>query len=369
MNKFFDRVFLVLAVATTSFAADVLGDDAPQPNQSGDAVEFIVGNYLNAEGGDWDSKQSPLQEPFGIDFDSSGSMYIVELSSGRLHQRSPSGELRTLRDLHPKGYAGDGGPVSEAQFDGPHNCVVSADDKLLIADSWNHCVRQVDLKTHQVETIIGTSAEGFSGDNGASRSATFNFVMCIALDPSKKTLHIADLKNQRVRDVDLESGRIRTVAGNGKTAVPTDGNMANNSPLVDPRAAASDSAGNLYILERNGNALRVVRPDGSIHTVAGDGKRGFRDGDALQAQLGSPKHICCDPVGNVYIADDVNGAIRKYNPTTKQVSTLLGRGFGDPKITLEHPHGVRWHAGSLYVVDTGHNRILRMSILRNTPRK
>ena len=335
--------------------------------QPAGSVEFIVGDYLNTEGGAWDSKQSPLQEPFGVDFDASGSMYIVELSSGRLHRRLPSGQLQTLRDLHPNGYGGDGGPVSEAQFNGPHNCVVSADDRLQIADSWNHCIRQVDLKTCTIETIAGTGTAGFSGDNGGGRSAMFNFIMCIALDPGKKTLHIADLKNIRVRNMDMGSGRIQTVAGNGRKGVPTDGSIARESPLVDPRAVASDVSGNLYILERGGHSLRVVRPDGTIYTVAGNGKKGFRDGKALQAQFGSPKHICCDPEGKVYIADDLNGAVRTYDPTTGRVSTVLGRGYGDPRITLEHPHGVCWHADSLYVVDTGHNRILRLSPVQSGP--
>jgi streptogramin lyase len=161
--------------------------------------------------------------------------------------------------------------------------------------------------------------------------------------------------------MDLESGQVRTVAGNGTKGAPADGEAADKSPLVDPRAVASDSQGNQYILERGGHALRVVRPDGTIHTVAGTGEKGFRDGEGLQAQFGSPKHICCDPDDKVYIADDLNGAVRQYDPETGQVSTILGRGFGDARITLEHPHGVRWHSGSLYVVDTGHNRILRVS--------
>ena len=59
---------------------------------------------------------------------------------------------------------------------------------------------------------------------------------------------------------------------------PTDGSPAVMSPLVDPRAVAADSRGNLYILERGGNALRLVRPDGTIHSVAGTGERGHRDG-------------------------------------------------------------------------------------------
>ena len=160
--------------------------------------------------------------------------------------------------------------------------------------------------------------------------------------------------------MNLQTGRIRTVAGNGKKGIPKDGALAVKSPLVDPRAAASDAAGNLYILERGGNALRVVRSGGAIHTVAGTGKKGYRDGGALQALFGSPKHLCCDPGGNIYIADDANKAIRKYSPETGRVSTVLGRGFGDSKIRLSRAHGVRWHKGHLYVVDTGHNRILRI---------
>ena len=184
--------------------------------------------------------------------------------------------------------------------------------------------------------------------------------MCIALDPTKSKLHIADLKNLRIREMDLASGIVRTIAGNGKKGIPEDGAVATTAPLVDPRAVAADSSGNVYILERNGNALRVVRPDGTIHTLAGTGERGFRDGPGMQAQFGAPKHLCCDPAGNVYIADDTNRAIRKYDPRTGEVTTVLGRGFGDAKIELEHPHGVRWQEGQLYVVDTGHNRIMQL---------
>ena len=75
-------------------------------------VEFIVGDYLLSEGGDWEAAQSPLRGPFGIDFDSSGAMFIVELSSGRLHKRPMQGELKTLRERHEKGYSGDGGGVT-----------------------------------------------------------------------------------------------------------------------------------------------------------------------------------------------------------------------------------------------------------------
>jgi sugar lactone lactonase YvrE len=326
------------------------------------AFEFVVGSYLESEKGSWKADQSPLREPFGVDFDSQGAMYVVELSSGALHRLNANGEIETLRSRHEKGYSGDGGGVAEASLNGPHNCVVAADDQLLIADSWNHVVRQVDLKTLHTSTLAGTGQAGFSGDGGPADAATFDYVMCIALSPDRQTLHVTDLKNRRIRNVALSSGQVTTVAGNGQKGVPKDGMRATEAPLVDPRAAASDHQGNLYVLERGGHALRVVRPDGTIQTVAGTGQQGFRDGEGSQAQLGAPKHLCCDPQGNVFIADDQNKAIRKYDPKTGQLTTVLGRGFGDPRLTLEHPHGVRWHNGWLYVVDTGHNRIMRMPI-------
>ena len=325
-----------------------------------DDVKFIVGDYLQSEGGNWNPKDGPLDGPFGIDFDSKGRLYVIELYSGRLHRIDPDGRRVVLCEKKEKGYAGDGDRIESAQFNGPHNCVVTDSDELLISDSWNHCVRRVDLASMVIETIAGTGREGFTGDGKAATEATFNFIMCVALSPDGRQMHLADLKNRRIRNVDLKTGLVTTVCGNGKKGEPSDGAVATQSPLVDPRAVASDRSGNLYVLERGGHALRVVRPDGTIKTVAGTGKKGFRDGAALEAQFGSPKHLCCDPAGNVYIADDQNGAIRKYDPSTSRVTTLLGRGHGDPKVTLRNPHGVCWHEGSLYVVDTGNSRLFKI---------
>ncbi len=325
-------------------------------------VEFVIGDALPSEGGSWKPDTSPLRGPFGIDFDAEGRMYIVELTSGRLHRLNPDGEFQTISEEKEPGYAGDGGPLKHARFKGPHNAVVRRGNQLLVSDSWNHCVRQIDLPSMRIRTIVGNGQAGFSGDGGPATKASFDFVMCIELNEDQTVLHVTDLKNRRVRNVDLQTGIVTTVCGNGQQGVPADGSIATQSPLVDPRAAASDSDGNLYVLERGGHALRVVRPSGIIETIAGTGNKGFRDGAAGQAQFGAPKHLCCDPAGNVYIADDLNAAIRKYDPVANTVTTLLGRGFGDPRVTLSHPHGVRVRGDWLYVADTGQNRIFRLRL-------
>ena len=323
-------------------------------------VELIVGDLMVAEGGTSDSNSSPLTSPFGVDFNSRGDMWIVELEGGRVHVRDAAGKLHHAGGDGSKSYKGDGGKLADATFNGMHNCAVTPNGDLYIADSWNHCVRKVDAATGVICTMAGTGQKGFSGDGGPATQATFDFVMCITLNPANDVLHVADLNNHRIRAVDLKSGLVTTVAGNGNKGVPKDGDLAAESPLVDPRAVVQDGMGNVWILERGGHALRAVLPDGKIRTVAGTGKKGLVDGPGLTAQFGSPKHLCIDNSDNIYIADDENGAIRRVDAKTHEVTTVLGKGQGDARIQLSHPHGVTWEQGWLYVVDMGNNRILRM---------
>lgn len=333
-----------------------------EASKSSANVEIVIGGILKEEGGDWDPKASPFQRPFGVDFNQAGDMFIVELEGGRVFKQEAAGRLTQISGDGSQSYKGDGEPAARATYNGMHNCAVTTSGDLYISDSWNHCVRKIDAATGIVSTIAGTGAAGFSGDGGSATAATFDYTMCITLNPAETLMHIADLKNRRIRAVHLKDGTVSTIAGNGQRGVPKDGAKATDSPLVDPRAVAADSKGNVYILERGGNAIRVVRPDGTIETVAGNGKRGFVDGPALQAEFGSPKHLCVDDQDAVYVADDENKAIRKYDPATKMVTTILGEGHGDPKVRLLHPHGVCWQQGMLYVVDTSHNRILRMKL-------
>ncbi len=345
---------LSLTIAAILLSAMALQAWADEPN-----VSVIVGHLLADEGGS-DDAISPLKSPFGVDFDSRGDMIIVELEGGRVHRLAADGKLTTIAGDGSKSYQGDGGPALKATFNGMHNVAVTPNNDVYIADSWNHCIRRIDGKSGVISTFAGTGEAGFGGDGGPADKATFDFVMCISLNPANDALYVADLKNLRIRAIDLKTKIVRTISGNGKKGVPKDGADAQKSPLVDPRAVAVDSRGVVYVLERGGHALRAVTPDGKIRTVAGTGKKGFGDGPALEAQFGSPKHLCVDDNDNVYIADDLNGAVRKYAPRTETVSTVVGQGHGRPVVKLLHPHGVCFEQGTLYVVDMGNDRILRV---------
>src|SRR5262249_34470244 len=138
-----------------------------------------------------------------------------------------------------------------------------------------------------------------------------------------------------------------------------------------PRAVAADADGNVYVLERGGHALRVVDRAGKIRTVAGTGKPGGTgdSGDALQATVRGPKHLCLDRDGTVIIADTDNHVIRRYIPKTGRIERIAGTGTkgnaigsAPEKTELSSPHGVYVHAdGTLYIADTYNNRVFRLA--------
>ena len=319
-------------------------------------VSLIYGSWNPGEGGPVRTQPNPLNHPFGVDFDGKGNMYIVELKGGRVHKLTTDNKLITIAGDGSKGYGGDGGFAKESTFNGMHNVAVTYSGVVYISDSWNYCIRRIDGSSGTITTHVGTGKRGFSGDGGPLKKATFSYVMCITMNEKRDKIFIADIQNRRIRVADLKSKRVTTIAGNGKKGLPEDGAKAKESPLMDPRGVAPDSKGNVYVLERGGHALRVVRPDGKIYTVVGTGKKGKKNGPGKKATLGAPKHICVDDQDNVYIADEANDLIRKYDAKTGLVSTILGQG----KVKLDYPHGVTWEKGKLYVVDTGHNRILRI---------
>ncbi len=332
------------------------------------AATLFADKIVLVAGGDDDrtgiaATQAKLREPFGTDFNAAGSLFIVEMVSGnRLLQVDARGILSHVAGQLTPGDSGDGGPALAAQFNGPHNLVVLPGGDVLLGDTWNGRVRRVNLATKTVTTTTGFTV--------SAAQARTNGPYCITLDFTGTQLVIADL--QRVHAVDLKTGTARILAGNGKKGVPPDGAVATEAPLSDPRAAALDRHGNLYILERNTHALRVVGRDGKIRTVVNtSGKKGADGdgGDALLATMNGPKHICIDQDESVLIADAENHLIRRYVPATGKILRVAGNGkkgtagLGGPpeQSELNRPHGVTVHRdGTLYITDSYNNRVLKI---------
>ncbi len=290
-----------------------------------------------------------LTEPFAVDFDASGRMFIAQMGGNRV----AVWDGKVLRQL-------------PSPFNGPHHLLRGPDDAIYVADTWNNIVRRIEPATGEVSRVAGTGVKGFSGDGGHAIVAQFGSLF--AIDIRNRTLYIADLDNRRIRAVDFATGIVRTVAGNGEKGVPRDGEMATSQPLVDPRAVAVDAAGNIYICERGGHALRVVDTSGRIRTVAGTGVAGLsgEGGPAINAQLNGPKHVSIDTDGSVLITDTENHVIRRYLPKSGRIERVAGSGqqgaagIGSAPglLQLNRPHGAIRYKGSLYISDSENHRIV-----------
>jgi DNA-binding beta-propeller fold protein YncE len=346
----------------------VLGLAAVAPVRA-EKLVLVAGGGDGADGSP--ALQAKLTGPFGVAFDDSGNMFIVEMTGSRVRKVDRNGILTTIAGTGEKGNSGDDGPARAAQLNEPHSLAIAANGDIYLSDTGNNRVRKIDARTGIISAFAGTGEKGSSGDGGPANQAKFGGVYCVALDPKGEQMYLADLDNHRIRAVDLKTGIVRTVAGDGKRGVPQDGAEAIAAPLVDPRAVAADAQGNIYILERSGHALRAVDSRGRIRTVAGTGKAGATgdDGDAHQAELNGPKHLCIDLDGNVVIADTENHLIRKYLPREGKIVRIAGTGKNGPSIVgadpmqtqLSQPHGVYVHpSGTLYIADSSNDRVLKI---------
>ena len=227
-----------------------------------------------------------------------------------------------------EGDSGHCGPATQATLYSPDGLALDGAGNLYIADSENGRVRKVDARTGVITTVTGTGIAGDSGDGGLATQARFRLPTGLALDGAGN-LYIADHGNHRVRRVDALTGVITTVAGTGEDGYSGDGRAATEAQLHFPDGLALDGAGNLYIADTvNGRVRRVDGQTGVITTVAGTGEWGYSGdgGPATEAELNGPVSLAIDATGNLYIADTVNRRVRRVDGQTGVITTVAGTG-------------------------------------------
>jgi trimeric autotransporter adhesin len=164
----------------------------------------------------------------------------------------------------PTGSDGDGGPAAAAQLNAPRQMVESVNGDLFIADTGNNRVRRVDHATGIITTVVGNgnpgTPTGDDGDGGPATAALLNGPKVLAL--YNGGLFITDNGNNRVRRVDLRTGIITTVAGDGNPGTPTgndgDGGPATAAQLASANWLTVDTDGDVLIADTNDNRIRLV---------------------------------------------------------------------------------------------------------------
>jgi streptogramin lyase len=177
-----------------------------------------------------------------------------------------------------------------------------------------------------IDSVAGTGATENNGNAGQARSINVGDPFGVEVGPDG-ALYVTEVRNHRVLRVDLNSGELTTVAGNGRRGYSGDGGPATEAELNEPYEVRFDADGNMMFVEMQNHVVRRV--DGKtkiITTVAGTGKRGFGgdDGPATNAQLNQPHSIALDANGAIYIADIGNHRIRRVDPLTGNIQTIAG---------------------------------------------
>jgi hypothetical protein len=163
-------------------------------------ITTVVGNGLSGYMGDGGpATAARLNEPFGIDIDNAGNLYIAEYVNNCIRKVSASGIISTLTGFITTGYSGDGGPATNAILNRPVDVIADKYGKLYIADYNNHVIRRIE-SNGIISTIAGTGVGGFSGDEGVATAAKLRGPGDVALD-AHGSLYITDYTNNRIRKI------------------------------------------------------------------------------------------------------------------------------------------------------------------------
>ena len=293
---------------------------------SGGNTSIIAGSLENfGEHGDGgQATAATLYHPGGTAVDAKGDIFIAdsgdnvvrEITSGGVIKRfAGTGSARGL-SLAPR--------ATLASLDYPEGVATNASGDVFIADTFNNRVVEV-TPSGSMRAVAGTGKAGYSGDGHSATHAALNTPTGVAVD-AQGNVYIADASNNVIRRVDAKTGIITTVAGDfaadkandGLGGFSGDGGPATAAQLNDPQGVAVDGAGDLFIADTFNNAIREVKPDGTISTVVNAAPAaggippagGESSGKAATAsKLNTPYAVAVDPAGVLYIADTKNNAI------------------------------------------------------------
>src|SRR4051812_7900625 len=226
------------------------------------------------------------------------------------------------------GAVGDGQPATSIYL--PANPAVrEPDGNLLLADNLHGRVREVDVTTGLVSTVAGIGeatliGKGHDGDGGPATAATLSGINAVAVSATGD-IYIADANGGLVRRIDHATRVITHVAGTGPSGMPVNTADARTSPMQVMGMAIDNTTGDVYLGDWH-DVVSVLHPDGSLERFAGSGTRGNTGdgGPATTAALLNPYSVAVLPDGSVAI--DSSYAIRLVDTTTGLISTIAGGG-------------------------------------------
>ena len=304
----------------------------------------------------------PLRFPVGIAVNGN-YLYLADSGHHRILECDHGG--RVLRQFGSGGPGFIDGPMELSAFNRPQGICLQR-DVLYVADSGNHAIRRIQLRTGDIDTVCGagrpgTPVEGVITD---PRAVALDQPRAIALGAD--AMHIATAGDNRVWTYDLGKQELRRLAGSGALGV-VDGN-GTRAQFAQPVGLATVQQV-LYVCDGAGSAIRSVNVrSGQVTTLLGENAWSFgqADGARVEARMQQPQAIALDPDSPVlWIADSGNDALRTLRLGGGELAT-----FKLPQ-PLHAPSGLAVADRVVWIADTDAHAVLRLDTqtgaLRHVP--
>jgi sugar lactone lactonase YvrE len=300
-----------------------------------------------------------------------GRLFIADSN----HNRIVVADLDTYEVLDVIGGIDSGdndGSYAVARFNKPQGMALSADgNTLYVTDTENHLLRAVDLVAQTVTTLAGTGYQAeYGATGGVGTAASLNSPWDVVR--VENVLYMAMAGSHQLWSYDLDSGEVRVHSGSGREGIVDAAH--GQAQLAQPSGISTDGT-TLYFADSEASAIREsdVDPAGSVHTIVGTGLFNFGDmdgaGDAVRLQhpLGV---VYVD--GELYVADTYNSKIKMIDPATREAQSLTGDpagGYVDGALDearFDEPGGISYADGRLYVADTNNHAIRVIDLTAGT---
>jgi DNA-binding beta-propeller fold protein YncE len=280
-------------------------------------------------------------------------IYLSDAGHHRVLVISPGGHV--LRQYGGEGEGFIDGEGVSAAFRNPQGMAI-ADEFLFVADTGNHALRRINLRTDEVDTLAGNGkpAGQFSGPGTVPAQASLHSPADVVYLRGRLFISMTGL--HQVWSLSLLTNTLEMFSGSGREGLQ-DGSP-DRACFAQPGGITVND-GRLYVVDATTSAVRCINPDdGYVSTLVGEGlySCGNQDGKGRAARLQYPLDIASDTVqGMLWVCDTYNNRIRRIGINSGVVSSIL------PGWPLDEPGGLAFDGNTLYIANTNAHEVLRMN--------